>query len=278
VKTTRFHPISVAALVLYFFLYLPLVVVICESFNRARFGVHWEGFTLQWYRNALTDEDVRSALRTTLILAFSSTSVATVLGTLMGYGLARHQFPAKKLSKQLLLLPIAVPDIVMAVSLLLFYALMRAWMGIFNLGVATMAVAHITFQVPFVALIIQARLKGLDPALEEAASDLGASRWQRLWHVTLPLLRPGIMAGALLAFTLSVDDFVVSLFTSGAGSSTIPIYIYGSVKRGLTPEIHALASLLIGAAVLGTIGVFYFQNRSAAARGGAEREPEAVPL
>jgi spermidine/putrescine transport system permease protein len=129
-KRSAFRPAGAAAFVLYFFLYLPLAVIIWESFNRARFGVRWEGFTLQWYRNVFADENVRSALRTTLILALSSTLAATFLGTLLGYGLSRHRFPAKKLSQRLLLLPIAVPDIVMAVSLLLFYSLARTWIGV----------------------------------------------------------------------------------------------------------------------------------------------------
>jgi spermidine/putrescine transport system permease protein len=197
----------------------------------------------------------------TLLLATFSTIVSTAIGTLLGYGLARHPFPGKRALSNFLLLPIAIPDIVMAVSLLLFYALLRSWLGIFNLGLLTMTIAHITFQIPFVALIVRARINGLDPAIEEAASDLGASRFQRLFHVTLPLLRPGIAAGALLAFTLSLDDFVVSFFTSGAGSATVPIYIYGAVKRGMTGEIHALAALLILAAILGTMGLAWFQRR-----------------
>ena len=125
-----------------------------------------------------------------------------------------------------------------------------------------MILAHVTFQIPFVAAVVQARVHGIEPALEEAAYDLGATRWQRLWHVTLPLLRPGIIAGALLAFTLSLDDFVVSFFTSGAGSTTLPIYIYSSVKRGVTAEIHALSTLVIFVAVLATIALIFFQRKT----------------
>jgi len=193
--------------------------------------------------------------------AVSSTALSTLLGTVLGYGLARHGSRGKSLFERLMLVPIAVPDIVMAVSLLLFYALVRKWTGLFNLGFSTMLLAHVTFQIPFVALIVRARMRGLDPALEEAAYDLGASRGQRLWYVTLPLMRPGIIAGALLALTLSLDDFVVSFFTSGPGSSTVPIYIYGSVKRGVTAEINALASFLIMAAVLITFLLQILQKR-----------------
>lgn len=253
--------LRVTAALLYLFLYLPLLLIVAESFNGSRFATQWGGVTLNWYRAVLTDPSAVAAVKITGTLALSSTAVSTLLGTLLGYGLARHAFPGKNLFERVMLVPIAVPDIVMAVSLLLFYALVRRWTGLFTLGFGTMFLAHVTFQIPFVALIVRARMRGLDPALEEAAYDLGASRWQRLWHVTLPLIRPGILGGALLALTLSLDDFVVSFFTSGPGSSTVPIYIYGSVKRGVTSEIHALATFLIVAAVLITVLLQLLQKR-----------------
>jgi spermidine/putrescine transport system permease protein len=254
--------VIVVSILLYAFLYLPLAIIVTQSFNADRYGTRWSGFTLGWYRAMFSSVEIRSALKMTAILAVSSTAISTLIGSLLGYGLARHRFPGKPFLSQMLLLPIAVPDIVMAVSLLLFYALVRSWFGIFNLGLLTMIIAHVTFQIPFVALIVRARLNGVDPSIEEAARDLGASRWQRLWHVTLPLLRPGIVGGALLAFTLSLDDFVVSFFTSGAGSATVPIYIYGSVKRGFTGEIHALSTLLIAAAILSAAGVAWSGKRA----------------
>jgi spermidine/putrescine transport system permease protein len=254
-------PLRAIAVILYLFIYLPLVLILVESFNASPLATHWTGVTLRWYRGVMTNPGALAALKVTLLLAFCSTALSTLLGTLLGYGLARHGFRGKNFFERLMLVPIAVPDIVMAVSLLLFYALVRRWTGLFSLGFSTMLLAHITFQIPFVALIVRARLRGLDPALEEAAYDLGASRWQRLWHVTLPLMRPGILAGALLALTLSLDDFVVSFFTSGPGSSTVPIYIYGSVKRGVTAEINALASFLIIAAVLITFLLQILQKR-----------------
>ncbi len=257
-----FGPVGLTALVLYLFLYLPLLVIVALSFNSSKYGTSWQALTLDWYRTALSDEQIRSALKNTTLLALTSTAISTFLGALLGYGLSRHSFRAKKIVSALMLLPVAVPDIVMAVSLLLFYSLMRQWIGLFQLGLTTMILAHVTFQIPFVAAVVRARLAGMDLNLEEAASDLGATRWQRLRHVTLPLLRPGIIAGALLAFTLSLDDFVVSFFTSGAGSTTLPIYIYSSVKRGLTAEIHALSTLIILAAVLGTILLALLQRRA----------------
>ena len=256
------------SLALLAFMYLPLVLVVTYSLNRSKYGTGWEGFTWDWYRSLWQNEQTARAISNSLTLAVTSTIIATALGTLLGYGMHRHHFRGKILIGRLMQIPICIPDIVLAISLLLFYALVRSWTGWLQLGMTTMVLAHVTFQIPFVAMIIRARLEVLDPALEEAAADLGASPRQRLWHVTLPLMRPGIVAGALLAFTLSLDDFVVSFFTAGAGSTTIPILIYSSVKRGLTAEMHALSTLIILAAVLGTIGVILLQTR------GKEKVPD----
>jgi spermidine/putrescine transport system permease protein len=256
----RLAPIAMIAAMLYAFMYLPLVMIVTASFNSARLGVQWRGFTLEWYRTALTDPQILTAIKNTLIVASVSTLVSTALGTMLAYGLARHEFKGRRFVAGAFLLPVAVPDIVLAVGLLLFYSLVRQWTGLFQLGFATMIVAHITFQIPFVSLVVASRLRGFDRSLEEAASDLGASRWQRLSRVTLPLLAPGILAGALLAFTLSLDDFVTSFFTSGPGTATLPVYIFSSVKRGVSAEVHALSSLLIFAAILGSIGVTFFQR------------------
>ena len=259
--TRRFSSTLLLAVLIYTFLYLPLFVIATQSLNASRFGLNWGGVTLNWYSSALQNPQILSSIKNTLLLGTISTFVGTILGTLLGYGLARHNFKGTNLLVRLMLLPIAVPDIVTAVSLLLFYSLVRQWTGLFQLGMSTMIFSHITFQIPFVALIVRSRLAGLDPALEEAAADLGASRWQRLWHITLPMLRPGILAGALLAFALSLDDFVVSFFTSGPGSTTLPIYVYSSVKRGISGEIHAVSTLLILVALLGTIVVTWWQGR-----------------
>lgn len=249
------------AAAIYLFLYLPLGVVVVQSFNSSRYGVTWGGFTLQWYFSLLKNPDTIAALRNTLWLAVGSTVIATVLGTLLGYGLARHRFAGKLVLQGLLHLTVCIPDIVLAVALLLFFGTLRSAMGFVGLGLGTMIMAHVTFQLPFVALAVGARLAGTDPAVEEAAYDLGASRGQRFWYVTLPMMRPGIVAGALLAFTLSLDDFVVSFFTSGAGSTTLPILIYSSVKRGITPEIHALSTLIIVASTAATVAIMLVQKR-----------------
>ncbi|HEX3798484.1 MAG TPA: ABC transporter permease [Verrucomicrobiae bacterium] len=252
--------LSVIAVVLYAFLYAPLVVVVLYSFNAARFGSGWTGFTTKWYGTLWENSLALSAAKNTLLLAVISTLIATLLGTMLGYGLDRFRFPGKTFFKWFLYVPIFIPDIVMAVALLLFYSLLRKWLSLFELGLATMVIAHVTFQIPFVAIVVRARLVGLDVALEEAARDLGANEWQTFTHVTLPLILPGILAGGMLAFTLSLDDFVVSFFTSGPGSTTLPILIYSSVKRGITPDINALSTLIVIASVLGTLTVTFLQR------------------
>jgi spermidine/putrescine transport system permease protein len=252
--------LNLSAGLLYVFLYAPIVVVVVYSFNAARFGVTWTGFTTKWYGALLDNELALNAAKNTLLLGVFSTAISTALGTALGFGMSRHEFPGKKLFAKLLYVPVFIPDIVLAVALLLFYSLVREWLGWFSQGLTTMTLAHVTFQIPFVAIVVRARLVGLDPALEEAARDLGANEWQTFRHVTLPLILPGVLAGGMLAFTLSLDDFVVSFFTSGPGATTLPILIYSSVKRGITPDINALSTLIILASVLGTILVAVLQR------------------
>ena len=253
-------PLWLTSAVLYLFLYAPIAVVVVYSFNASRFGAGWSGFTTKPYHVLLENSQALDAARNTLILAIFSTVISTLLGTLLGYGLSRYRFPGKAFVARLLYVPVFVPDIVMAVSLLLFYSLLRRWFEFFELGLTTMVLAHVTFQVPFVTIVVRARLFDLDPAIEEAAHDLGASSWQTFRHVTLPMMFPGIVAGALLAFTLSLDDFVVSFFTCGPGSTTLPILIYSSVKRGITPDINALSTLLVLVSLVGTVSVMLFQR------------------
>ncbi len=238
-------PLWLVSIFLYLFMYAPIVVVMVFSFNLSRFGAGWTGFTTKWYGVLFANHSALSAAENTLILAGIATLISTVLGTLLGYGLSRFWFPGKSVFDLLMLIPVAIPDILMAVALVLFYGLMRDTFGLFNLGLPTMILSHITFQIPFVAIVVRARMVGMDPAVEEAARDLGANNFRVFWHVTLPLLFPGIMSGALLAFTMSLDDFVVSFFTSGPGSTTLPILIYSSVKRGITPDINALSTIMV---------------------------------
>lgn len=263
--------LTIIAAFLYAFLYAPIAVVIVYSFNTARFGASWEGFTMQWYGALLQNQAAMSAAWNTLVLATLSTALSTVLGTLLGVGLDRFSFPGKEYFRRLLYVPVFMPDILLAVSLLMLYSFARSWLGVPELGMTTMVLAHVTFQIPFVAIVVRARLVGLDPALEEAARDLGAGEMQVFRHITLPLIRPAIIAGAMLAFTLSLDDFVVSFFTTGPGSTTLPILIYSSVKRGITPEVNALSTLIILASVLGATSVLLAQ------RHGSAESPVASP-
>jgi spermidine/putrescine transport system permease protein len=257
---------------LYLFMYAPLAVVVVFSFNAARDGFIWHGFSTRWYQKLFANETARSALENTLILAGVSTLISTVLGMMLAVGLARYRFPGKKLVSWLMYVPVVVPDIVMAVAMFLFFVMASRAFGVFQLGLTTMIIAHVTFQIPFVAIVIRSRLAGLDPALAEAAHDLGATSWQTFWRVTFPLILPGVLAGALLAFTLSLDDFIISFFTSGSGNMTLPILIYSQVKRGVTPEINALSSLIVAASVLGTIGVTALQRNRQSATEPAENQ------
>lgn len=254
-------PLGLASGLVYLFLYTPIAVVIAYSFNAAKRGGPWAGFTLVWYGKLLDSPEKLAALRNTLVLAVVSTALATVLGTLLGYGLDRYRFPGRRLFAWLVYLPVVIPDVVMAIAMLMFYSLVRDAFGLVQLGLGTMIVAHVTFQIPFVAIVVRSRLAGLDPVLEEAAHDLGAGTFQTFRHVTLPLMLPGVFAGAALAFTLSVDDFVVSFFTSGPGATTLPILIYSSVKRGITPDINALSTLIILVSILGTLAVTFLPRR-----------------
>ena len=252
---------SAVAWMVYALLYAPIAVVVVFSFNAARSGLEWQGGTLEWYRRLFEDDQVRSALKVSMIVAVASTAMAAVLGTTLALALEKHFRRGRDLVEGLLAVPVFVPDIVLAAALLLFFGLMRAWVGVFELGLTTIVAGHVTFQIPFVALVVRARLSGMDPALDEAASDLGATPRQIFRHVTLPLLMPGIAAGAMLAFTLSLDDFVVSFFSGGPGSTTLPVYIYSSVKRGVTPEIHALSTLLMAVSVVATVMAMMLQRR-----------------
>lgn len=252
----------VVSLLLYFFLYAPIAAVVAQSFNSARHGSAWGGFTTKWYASVAHNELALRATGVTLLLAAMSTAVSTVLGTLLALGLNRGKLAGQRAAEWTLRTVIVVPDIVMAIALLMFYGVVRQWLGVLEPGLLTMTLAHITFQIPFVALVVRARLNGIDPSLAEAAIDLGATGWQTFRHITCPLISPGILAGALLAFTLSLDDFVLSFFTTGPGATTLPILIYSSVKRGLTPDINALSTLLAVLLVAVTVVVMLLQGRS----------------
>ena len=229
------------ALLVYAFLFAPIVVLILYSFNEAPRGLIWKGFTLDWYPKLLGNEKLLDALWVTLRVGFVAVVVSTVLGTLLGLGLARGRFRGRAATETLLLVPMVTPEIVMGLSLLLFFLQLFDANG----GFEQLSVAHITFCISYVAIVVRARAANMDPSLEEAARDLGASAVGAFRHVTMPLIAPAILAGALLAFSLSFDDYVVTTFNAGVGTSTLPLYIYGKVKFGVTPEINAISTLIV---------------------------------
>jgi spermidine/putrescine transport system permease protein len=226
-----------AAGVAYVFLYAPLAIVVLYSFNDSRLNAQWVGFTLAWYEKLLHNEPMLIAARNSLLIASAAAAASTVLGTLAGFALHRHRL---RLLAPLVLATIAIPEILMGVSLLIFFVLLNV-----TLGMVSIILAHITFCIGFVALVVRARLAGMDESLTEAARDLGATPAQAFRWVTLPLIMPGVVAGALMAFTLSLDDFVITFFTAGAGSSTLPLQIYTMVKIAVTPEVNAVSTLLM---------------------------------
>ncbi len=223
---------------LYAFLYAPLVVVVAYSFNDSRVNAEWVGFTLKWYEQLLTDASMLTAAANSLFIALASSALATLLGTLAALALAQRR--RQPLLKFLTLAPVAVPDILLGVSLLMLFVLLNL-----SLGMLSITLAHTVFSIGFVMVAVQARLAGLDPALLEAARDLGATPWQAFRRVTLPLILPGVVAGALMAFTLSIDDFVVTFFTAGVDSPTLPLQIYAMLKTSVTPKVNAISTLLM---------------------------------
>ena len=231
--------IAVAAAV-YLFLHLPILVLIAFSFNNSKFSVDWRGFTLQWYQRLLERPEILRALKVSLIVGAAATAISTVLGTLVALALARHRFRGRRTFEGFLYVPIVTPEIVVGVSLLLLFALLR-----FPLGVTTITIAHVAFCISFVVIVVLARLEGMDQNLEEAAMSLGADEITTFRRVTLPQLWPGILAGALLAFTISFDDFVITSFVSGPGSSTLPILVYGMVRKNVEPSINAISTIIL---------------------------------
>jgi len=224
----------------YAYIYIPILILIIFSFNKQKLNIRWEGFTLQWYEKLFNDHQVLLATRNTLIIAVISTLVATVIGTMAALALQRYHFPGYAASETLMYIPIVIPEVVMGISLLAFFALIK-----FKLGLATITLSHIAFNIPFVALVVRARLHGFDKSIEEASMDLGANELITFWRVTLPTIMPGVLSGAMLALTLSLDDYVITYFTAGPGSTTLPLRIFSMVRFTVTPEVNALSALWV---------------------------------
>ena len=232
-----FRVLSVATLV---FLYGPIAVLIVFSFNAAKVAVSWEGFTLQWYASLASNSTLWTATHNSLVVGIISTFGALLLGLVAAVCLEQRTFRGKGLVDGMIMLPLIIPEIMMGVSLMLFFVTVQ-W----PLGLSTVIIGHMLFNIPLVTLIIRARLRKLDPALEEAAQDLGATPWQAFRRITFPQLQPALWGAALMSFTVSLDDFVVTFFTAGPGSTTLPLKVFSMMRTGVTPEINALSALLV---------------------------------
>jgi spermidine/putrescine transport system permease protein len=249
-KRSRFPLIITWALLLFF--YLPIFVLVLYSFNSSRFSGSWTGWSLHWYRQLYQEREIWHALTNSLVIAFGATAVSTVLGTTAAIALHRYSTRLQKFHYMLIYTPLVVPEILMGISLLLFFAALHLELGLF-----TIFLAHVTFCISYVTMVVLGRLQDFDYAIVEAAQDLGADWWTTLWRVLVPLLMPGIVAGGLLAFTLSIDDFVITFFVAGPGSTTLPIRIYSMIKHGAPPLINALSSILL---LITFLAVFFSQR------------------
>ena len=232
--------LSVFTLVLVF-LYIPILILIIFSFNNSKIVAGWQGFTFKYYGLLFQNEAIKLAFQHTLSIALLSTFISTGLGTLAALGLENLRFTGRKLMTGLVYIPLIMPDILMGVSLALLFSFLQV-----QTGMLTVLIAHVTFCTSYTIIVIQSRLEGFDNSLVEAAMDLGAKPWQTFWKVKFPLMLPGIMAAALLAFTLSIDDFIITFFTTGRGFDTLPIYVEGAIRRGTITTINALSTLMIG--------------------------------
>jgi spermidine/putrescine transport system permease protein len=239
------------------FLYFPIVALVAFSFNDSKLNITWQGFTLKYYIQAFNNASLHEAFINSMIIAFWSTVVSTVLGTMLGLVLHRYRFPGKEPFDGWVHLPIVIPEISLGVAMLAFFAAVRM-----PLSLLTVTVSHIAFTIPFVAVVVRSRMSGFDQSLEEASRDLGASEWQTFWNVTFPYMLPGVVAGALLALTLSLDDFVITFFTSGPGSTTFPVKIYSMVRFSVTPEVNAASTVLIVLTLALTVAAMWIQSRS----------------
>ena len=221
----------------FLFLYIPLIVLILYSFNDSRINVGWVGFTLKWYKVLFADKEIITAGRNSLLIALVASSISVVLGTLAGVSLHKYKLP---LLSSLVMVPVAAPELLVGVSLLLFFLMIN-----FTLGYTSIILAHTAFSISFVAIAVKSRMFGMDDSIIDAARDLGASPFKAFWLILIPTILPGIIAGALMAFTLSVDDFVITFFTAGVGATTLPLAIYSMLKVGVTPEINAASTIII---------------------------------
>ena len=277
-NTHRRSPwLTLTTILVYLFMYIPIVVLIVFSFNSSKTNVVFEGVVnkgpcgpFYWYCQLFQNRDVLNATRNTLIIAFTSTIVATIVGTMAALALQRYNFRGRDFSETTMYFPIVTPEIVMGIGILVMFSATFGWINSalslagdqrLSMGLGTVIVSHIAFSVPFVILTVRARLHGFDNRVEEAAMDLGANEWTTFRRVTFPLIAPGVLAGAMLAFTLSLDDFIITFFTTGPGATTLPIYVYGLLRRIVTPEVNALSTIWIFVVLVAVAISQWFQSR-----------------
>lgn len=282
--------VIVATILVYFFLYAPIVVLVLYSFNSSKANVTFNGFIpsfgnvrtqggdivqspcgpFHWFCELSKNKEVTNAAKNTLTIAVIATIVSTIIGTMAALALQRYNFRLKTFSQISLYIPIVIPEIVMGIGILILFSQVFGYLNSLfgltgdsrlSLGLTTVIVSHIAFMVPFVTLVVQARLQGFDKAYEEAAMDLGANEWITFRRITFPMILPGVLSGALLAFTLSLDDFVITFFTNGPGSTTLPIYVYGLLRRIITPQVNALSTVWITIVLIAVLLLQRFQNR-----------------
>ena len=243
--------------IVFLFLYLPILVVVIFSFNRGDQITIWEGFSMRWYTSLFKNSDVWRACKNSLMIAGTATILSTIIGTAAALAIEKHRFRFKIPISNTLYLPIIIPDIVLAIALLTFFSQLKI-----RLNLYTVIIAHVVFNIAYVTIIVRARLQGYDQTIEEAALDLGANHWQTFYRITLPIISPGVIGGALLAFTLSIDDFVITFFTAGIGYTTLSVYIYNSLKFGITPEINAISTMLLFNSIIFIILFLWFRTNN----------------
>jgi putrescine transport system permease protein len=255
------------------FFYIPILSMIVYSFNASRLATIWGGFSTKWYVALFTNDKVIDALILSLKIALVSATIATILGTMSGIVLARYtKFRGRTLFSGLVTAPLIMPEVITGISLLIFFILLGNWIGWpASRGFTTITLAHITFSAVFVTTIVHARMLQADRAIEEAAMDLGSRPWQVMFDITLPVISPAILSGWLLAFTISLDDVVITAFTTGPGSTTLPLLIWSKVKLGVTPDINALATLMVVTVGLGVVAAGIIMNRAEKRRQAEER-------
>ena len=232
--------LQINIILVFLFLYIPILVVIVFSFNSGDQISVWEGFSIGWYEKLFKNPDVWRACKNSLVIAGVSTLISTIIGTAAALAIHKYRFRFRVVLTRVLYLPLIIPDIVLAIALLTFYSQIK-----FPVRLTSVILAHVVFNIAYVTIVVRARLQGYDDTVEEAALDLGANEWQTFWRITFPLIAPGIIGGALLAFTLSIDDFVITFFTSGVGYTTLSVHIYSSLKFGITPELNAISTMLL---------------------------------